>query len=57
MKKNCIFKDSVPNMGGRVLENPNFFSTNKLGQIFQGRVGVKKISKLCLVLKVRKRLF
>ena len=39
IEKNCIFKDSVPIMGGRVWGNPNSLSSHKLGHIFQGRGG------------------
>ena len=35
IEKNCIFKDSVPIMGGRVWGNPNSLSSHKLGHIFQ----------------------
>ena len=41
LEKNCIFKDSVRIMGGRVGENPNLLSSYNLGHIFQGRGGLK----------------
>ena len=49
MEKNCIFKDTVSIMGGRVGKNPNL----KVGTQFSREGGGLKNKKVFLILKVR----